>query len=230
MQRTLRGRVAPASVKRVAGPAVLDLGGMMVGGGEGRGQGLQVAGLACLRGGGERLVLRDVSFDVAPGGAVLLLGPNGAGKTTLLRVVAGLVRPDAGSVLWDGLPVGRVGWLGHQDAVKPGLTARENLAFAARAGGSGGDTDAALDAMALLPLADLPARLLSAGQKRRLAIARLTLAGSPLWLLDEPTLGLDAASVESFGALLARHRATGGVVIAATHLPLPLPDAVEVRL
>lgn len=199
-----------------------------------RGAGLQVSGLACLR--GERIVLRGVTFAVHRGGAVLLLGPNGAGKTTLLRVLAGLVRPETGTLLWDGVPLGRgsearVGWLGHQDAVKPGLTARENLAFAARTGGQGSDAvKAALDAVALLPLADVPGRFLSAGQRRRLAVARLTLSRAGLWLLDEPTLGLDAASVDRLGTLLAAHRAGGGVVVAATHLPLPMPDAQEVRL
>jgi heme exporter protein A len=189
---------------------------------------LVVEGLSVFR--GERLVLDRVGLGAAAGGAVLLLGPNGAGKSTLLRVVAGLLRPAGGRVLFDGDEefAGRVAYLGHLDAIKPGLTAAENLAFAARI--SGGDVGAALAALGLSRLADLPARMLSAGQKRRLALARLSLAGAPLWLLDEPTLGVDAASVAAFGEVLARHRAAGGVVLAATHLPLPLPDAAEVRL
>ena len=189
--------------------------------------GLRAVGVAAFR--GERLVLRDVSLHVCPGGALLLLGANGSGKSTLLRVLAGLKRPDAGQVLWDGAAMdGPVAYLGHGDAVKPGLTTAENLHFAAQAGrGSVGD---ALGAMDLQPLADLPARMLSAGQKRRLALARLLLSGAALWLLDEPTLGLDTASVERLGAVLAAHRAEGGVVVTATHLPLPLPGAAEHRL
>ncbi len=179
---------------------------------------------------GERLVLDRVSFGVPAGGALLLLGPNGAGKSTLLRVLAGLKRLDGGRVLLDAREdrLGRLAYLGHQDGIKPGLTAAENLAFAARV--SGGDVLAALSALGLLPLAGLPARMLSAGQRRRLALARLTLSGAALWLLDEPTLGVDAASVEAFGLLLAGHRASGGMIVAATHLPLPLPDAAELML
>ena len=192
------------------------------------GAGLRACDVSAFR--GERLVLRGVSFTVAPGGALLLLGANGSGKSTLLRVLAGLKRPDAGRVLWhdedtDPLPVA---YLGHHDAVKPGLTALENLAFAAGAGrGNPRDALAALD---LAALADLPARLLSAGQKRRLALARLVLSPALIWLLDEPTLGLDTAAVDRLGGLLAAHRAGGGVVVTATHLPLPLPDAAELRL
>ena len=109
-----------------------------------------------------------------------------------------------------------------------GRLQKENLAFFARLWG--GEADPALAALDLGPLAELPARMLSAGQKRRLALARLALAPAPLWLLDEPTVGLDAASVGKLGVLLARHRAAGGMVLAATHLPLPLPDARELRL
>ena len=183
---------------------------------------------------GERLVLRGVSFAVAAGGALLVVGANGSGKSTLLRMLAGLKRPDAGQVLWRGqdtasdpaLHAAEVAYLGHQDAVKPGLTVAENLAFAARGRGCAD----ALAALGLLALADLPARFLSAGQRRRLALARLLVARRALWLLDEPTLGLDAGSVLLLGALLAAHRGAGGIVVAATHLPLPLPDAAELRL
>ena len=190
------------------------------------GAGLEVRDISAIR--GERLVLRGLSFIVPPGGALLLLGANGSGKSTLLRVLAGLKRPDAGSVLWMGETEAPVAYLGHQDAVKPGLTALENLRFAAQTGrGTMLDALAALD---LLALADLPARLLSAGQKRRLALARLVLSPAPVWLLDEPTLGLDTAAVDRLGGLLAAHRAGGGVVVTATHLPLPLPDAAELRL
>ena len=192
--------------------------------------GLRVTGVAAFR--GERLVLRDLSFYVPDGGALLLLGANGSGKSTLLRVLAGLKRPDAGQVTWRGQDAreqpATVAYLGHLDAVKPGLTALENLALAARVGQ--GSTLAALEAVDLSSLRDVPARLLSAGQKRRLALARLVLSRAGLWLLDEPTLGLDTASVERLGALLAAHRALGGVVVTATHLPLPLDGPAELRL
>lgn len=193
---------------------------------------LEAAGLAVIR--GERLVFSGVGFRVAEGGAMLLVGPNGSGKSTLLRMVAGLVRAEAGRLLWRGADAladlaehaGRVAYLGHLDAVKSGLTVAENLlvwGFRERVAG-------ALDAVGLAALADLPAKMLSAGQRRRLALARLALRPAPIWLLDEPTLGLDVASVERFGAMLAEHRAAGGVVLAATHLPLPLPGAAELSL
>ena len=193
---------------------------------------LKAEGLAAFR--GERLVFSNVGFTVEPGGALVLTGPNGSGKSTLLRLLAGLVRAAAGRVLWRGeetladLVVHgmRVAYVGHQDAVKPGLTAAENLRF----WGGREVVARALAALDLTALADLPARLLSAGQQRRLALARLALSSAPSWLVDEPTLGVDAASVERFGALLAAHRASGGVVVAATHLPLPLPDAAQFAL
>ncbi|MDB5375022.1 MAG: ccmA [Belnapia sp.] len=195
--------------------------------------------LACFR--GERAIFAGLSFGLAASDALLLVGANGAGKSTLLRLLAGLLAPAEGQLLWDGVDAladraahaGRLRYLSHQDALKPALTVRENLAFFARLWSSkagGGDTDAALAALDLAPLAELPARVLSSGQKRRLALARLALAPAALWLLDEPTVGLDAASVERLGSLLARHRAAGGMVLAATHLPLPLPGARELRL
>jgi len=195
---------------------------------------LTAEGLAVFR--GERLVFRDLDFSLAAGQALVLAGPNGSGKSTLLRLLAGLVRPIAGRLLWadvDALAdlsghAARVAYVGHQDAVKPGLTVAENLRFAARL--AGGAVAEALATMGLDDLADLPARMLSAGQKRRLALARLALTAAPLWLLDEPTLGLDTASIGRFGGLLAAHRAHGGMVVAATHVPLPLDGTRELRL
>lgn len=192
---------------------------------------LQAENVAAFR--GERLVLRDISFIVPPGGALLLIGPNGAGKSTLLRVLSGLLRPAAGRVLWCGEDMrgeagARVAYVGHQDAVKSGLTVAENLRFAARAGG--GSVADGLEALGIANLAEVPARMLSAGQRRRLALARLAVTSAPLWLLDEPTLGLDAGAVGLVGALLSTHRAGGGVVVAATHLPLPLANTAVLRL
>ena len=183
---------------------------------------------------GERLVLDEVGFRVEAGEALLLRGPNGAGKSTLLRVMAGLLRPVAGTVVWDGVSVfadppghaGRVGFLGHQDAIKPGLDCVENLRFAARvAGRDGAAVSDALGRVGLGAMAGLPARLLSSGQKRRLAIARLLLSRGTLWLMDEPTTGLDDASVRVLGGLVAAHRAGGGAVVASTHLDLPVAGA-----
>ncbi|MCX8133072.1 MAG: heme ABC exporter ATP-binding protein CcmA [Roseococcus sp.] len=195
---------------------------------------LEAQQLACWR--GERLVFADLSFSLAPGEALLLTGANGAGKSSLLRLLAGLIPAAEGRLLWAGEDAladrvahgARLRYLGHQDALKPAFTARENLAVFARLWG--GEVEAALAALELLPLADLPARVLSSGQKRRLALARLALAPVPLWLLDEPSVGLDAASVARLGPLFAAHRAAGGMVVAATHLPLPLPGARELRL
>lgn len=195
---------------------------------------LRAEGLAAIR--GERLVFRDVSFALPEGGALILSGRNGAGKSTLLRLLAGLVRPDAGRLLWNDadtlvdrtLHGTRVALLGHQDALKPGLTAAENLGFAAAL--SGRPVAAALAALGLEELAELPARMLSAGQKRRLALARVSLSTAPLWLLDEPTLGLDDVAVERLGTLLTRHRDAGGMIVAATHVTLPMQDAETLRL
>lgn len=193
---------------------------------------LEAQGLAAFR--GERLVFEGIGFRLAPGGALLLTGPNGSGKSTLLRLLAGLVRAAAGTLRWDGADAlsdleahaGRIAYVGHMDAVKPGLTVAENLAF----WGERGAVLTALDAYGLRPLADLPGRMLSAGQRRRLALTRLELTWAPVWLLDEPTLGLDSASVATFGERLEAHRIGQGCVIAATHLPLPLPDAMELSL
>lgn len=185
---------------------------------------------------GERLVFHRLSFSLPAGGALILSGRNGAGKSTLLRMLAGLIRPEAGQLLWcdqevfaDRVAHGRrVALLGHQDALKPGLTAAENLAFMARL--SGRPREAALAEQALEALADVPARMLSAGQKRRLALARVSLSDAPLWLLDEPTLGLDDVAVERLGAMLAGHREGGGMIVVATHVALSLPRAEMLTL
>ena len=199
-----------------------------------RGPILRATGLAVLR--GDRPVLRGIDLSLGPGGALLLFGRNGAGKSTLLRALAGLCPPAAGTVTWDGTDMreeptrhaGRIAYLGHGDALKPGLTTAENLRLAARLGRR--DPETALAALGLERLAELPVRMLSAGQRRRVALARVLLAGAALWLLDEPSLGLDAASLHRLAAMLAAHRAGGGMVVAATHVALPLPDAAGLVL
>lgn len=195
---------------------------------------LRARALAAIR--GERLVFHDVSFSLAPGGALLLVGPNGAGKSSLLRLLAGLTPPIAGELLWKGenalddppFHATRVCFVGHHDAIKPGLTVADNLYLTGR--WTNAEVLAALASVNLEPFAALPARLLSSGQRRRLALARLALSGAPLWLLDEPTTGLDAASVRRLEARCAAYRAEGGMIVAATHLPLDLPAAQYLRL
>jgi heme exporter protein A len=194
-------------------------------------------GLACIR--SERLIFSGLDFVLPPGGALLLTGPNGSGKSSLLRLLAGLLPPAAGALLWDGRPVtidpeahrARLHYLSHLDAVKPVLSALENLVFWAALHGGGADgAAAALDRLGLTPVAALPGRMLSAGQKRRLALARVVAAPAELWLLDEPTVGLDQDSVARFAALLAEHRRGGGRVVAATHIALDLPDARRIDM
>ena len=190
--------------------------------------------LACVRGG--RLVFEGVSFEVAAGHALVLTGPNGAGKSSLLRQVAGLLDIEQGEIaLAGGDPERSIAELahyaGHLDGLKPSMTAIETLRFwAAYLGGNQASADAALEAMALAPLADLPVAYLSAGQKRRLSLARLAASPRPLWLLDEPSVALDAASVEGLRGFMVTHLAQGGIIIAATHLDLGLENARELRL
>jgi len=188
---------------------------------------LEAQGLGIIR--GERPVFAGLDLSVAAGEALVLRGPNGAGKSTLLRLLAGLLSATVGRITWNGAAIDddhgrRLRYAGHGDALKPALTARENLAFWARFEG-GGDVDGALDRLGLSTLADLPAGILSAGQKRRLGLARLALCPRPLWLLDEPTVSLDAAAVEMLAGLIADHRAAGGMVVVATHDGLALEDA-----
>ena len=184
---------------------------------------------------GERQVLHGLSFQLAAGEGLLLTGPNGAGKTTLIRSIAGFLRPDSGSVRLEGAEepedVGQhCHMIGHQNGIKPSLTVAENLAFWARYLGGSEDIEAALVRMNLAEIDDLPAGYLSAGQKRRLGLARLLVAKRPLWLLDEPTVSLDAASTELLAAIVAEHIASGGMAIAATHIPLGIASMRELTL
>ncbi|TBN41853.1 heme ABC exporter ATP-binding protein CcmA [Paracoccus subflavus] len=167
--------------------------------------------------GGLRTV-EGVSFSLAPGQALILRGPNGIGKTTLLRTIAGLQPPVGGGI---EMAEDAVAYAAHADGLKGALSVAENLAFWAQVFGGGG-IEAALSAMALEPLADRPAAALSAGQKRRLGLARLLVARRPLWVLDEPTVSLDAASVLRFADMMRGHLSEGGAALIATHIDLGL--------
>jgi heme exporter protein A len=181
---------------------------------------LRVEGLAVARGG--VAVLAGLGFDMGPGGCLVLRGPNGCGKTTLLRTLAGLQPPLAGSVIGAEGAV----YAGHLDGIKAALTVAENLGFwAALFGQPAGAVARAMGVMNLADLAGRPAGELSAGQKRRLGLARLVVAGRGLWLLDEPTVSLDAASVALFAGVVRGHLAAGGAAVIATHIDLGLPEA-----
>jgi heme exporter protein A len=190
--------------------------------------------LACSRGGRE--VFASLSFSLSAGEALLVTGRNGAGKSSLLRMIAGLVRHSAGRLDLDGgEPEATVGeqshYLGHQDAVKPALSVRENLRFWAEFLGSRPSAiEPALEAVDLAPLAELPAAYLSAGQRRRLSIARLVAVKRAIWLLDEPTSALDAPSQNRLAGLMHSHLAGGGMIVAAAHGPIGLERARELKL
>lgn len=184
---------------------------------------------------GEREVFRALNFSVAAGQGLLLTGRNGAGKSSLLRMIAGLLRIAGGRLeLSGGQPDRGIGeqshYLGHQDALKSSLTAMENLRFWIRYLDGRGEPQTALDAVGLGALRDLPAAYLSAGQKRRLSLARLVAIERPLWLLDEPTSTLDAAAQTMLHDFMHRHLAGGGLIVAATHQTLGLDNVRELRL
>lgn len=191
---------------------------------------------------GQRTLIEHLSFTVAAGEVLLLTGPNGAGKTTLLRSIAGFLAPAAGRITLSGgddeHTVGeQAHFVGHANGVKSSLTVAENLEFWASYLDPRTNltmrqdrVETALDAFRLASLADIPAGYLSAGQKRRLGLARLVLAHRPLWLLDEPTSSLDDASANSLARTVNKHIASGGLAIAATHLALGFEPAREMRL
>jgi heme exporter protein A len=192
-------------------------------------------GLACRR--GERTVFERLDFALRDGGALVLTGPNGSGKSSLLRLMAGLNPPISGVLAWNGQDIAenpaahraRLHFIGHADALKPVQTVSESIAF--WAGMHGGDAvGEALAWFGLRPLAHLPCRLLSAGQRRRVALARLVASRAALWLLDEPLSGLDEEAVDDLHDAIATHRAAGGRVVLSTHAPLALSDAATLSL
>lgn len=181
--------------------------------------GLNVRDLACARGG--LAMLEGVSFSISPGAALVLRGPNGCGKTTLLRTLAGLQPALSGEI---DCPPEAIAYAAHADGLKATLSVAENLQFWAAIYGTS-DIDTALDQMNLRALARRAAQNLSAGQKRRLGLARLIVTGRPIWVLDEPTVSLDVASVALFGDVVRHHLASGGMAVIATHIDLGLPEA-----
>jgi len=187
---------------------------------------------------GGRTVVGGLSFQLSGGEALLLTGPNGSGKTTLLRALAGFLAPASGKILLADAPPEReraelCHFVGHLDGLKNHLTVAENLSFWRDYLGEereGQSLDAALERFDLAPLADIPAGYLSAGQRRRLALARLGVAERPVWLLDEPTVSLDAASAGLLTKAVADHVGSGGLAVIATHVPIALERAREFRL
>ena len=183
--------------------------------------------VTCVRGG--RTLFEGLSFAIAGGGAALVSGPNGVGKSSLIRVAAGLLRPAAGEVT--GSPLRAL--MAEAAALDPGLRLFNALGFWATLDAEPDPRERvtrALDAVGLAHIAEVPVRLLSTGQRRRAALARVVASPAPVWLLDEPANGLDVASVAMLERLIADHRAGGGTVLVATHTPIALPDAVEVIL
>ena len=184
---------------------------------------LALRGVGCTRGG--RRLFAGLDLVLAPGDAAIVTGPNGIGKSSLLRLAAGLLRPDAGTV--DAAPAAL---LDERSALDPERPLADALHFWAAIDGTPDRVAPALAAVGLVPLAAVPVRLLSTGQRRRAGLARIAAGAAPLWLLDEPANGLDTASTALLEARIADHRAGGGAVVVATHVPVALPGAVEIAL
>lgn len=195
---------------------------------------VSVSNLTCYRGG--RLIFAEMSFDIADGEAVMLRGPNGAGKSTLLRILTGVIAAE-GSVEINGHSLSddrdavqeQIAYAGHLDAIKPQLTVAENLTFWADLF-DGGSVEQAMEQFSLAEIWDRPAHACSAGQKRRLGLARLVVSGRPIWLLDEPTVSLDTETTARFAKIIEAHCAGGGIALIATHIDLGLPSAREIHI
>jgi heme exporter protein A len=186
---------------------------------------LRLSGIACARGG--RLLFRGVDLALEPGGSALLRGPNGIGKSSLMRICAGLLRPTAGTIERRG----RIALADERLALDLEQPLAQALSFWARMDGADpGAVDDALEAVALRQLGGIPVRMLSTGQRKRAALARVIASGAGLWLLDEPGNGLDVTSLELLGAAVAAHLGRGGIVVAASHQPLPMASSVVIDL
>lgn len=186
---------------------------------------LSLQGIACLRGG--RLLFTGLDLDLAAGGSAQIAGPNGVGKSSLLRIVAGLLRPYAGTVRREGA----VALTDELDALDRERTVRAALAFWARMDEAPPHAiDAALEDLGIAHLAEIPVRMLSTGQRKRAALARTLAGGAPIWLLDEPANGLDAQAAATLGAIVERHQARGGIVLSASHTPLAWEQDVTLHL
>lgn len=195
----------------------------------------KVSNLACRRGG--RLLFKGLNFKLSSGDALLVTGRNGVGKTSLLRLLSALAKAEEGDLILNGVDQKEDGeayqshlaYLGHRNALKPALSVAENIGFWAGLRGKK-DIDDALSALSISFLKDTPVRLLSSGQKRRTALARLKACGTSLWLLDEPSTGLDHSSRQKLDDMIAHHRNLGGMVIAVAHGDLVMPDAKDLKL
>lgn len=184
--------------------------------------------LTCFR--GERFVFEGLEFGVESGGALVLTGPNGSGKSSLIRIMATLLGAADGHLAWNGEPVAddpeghhaRLHYIAYQDAIKPVMTVRENLGFWSQLKSPLDRVEPALESVGIGRLADTPAQFLSSGQRRRLSLARLVASEAELWLLDEPTVGLDRDAIRLLEGLVAAHRANGGMTVLATHQPVDL--------
>ena len=192
---------------------------------------LKVEGLTCRR--GNQLLFKDMSFTVNSGDVLEISGHNGSGKTTLLRLLCGLLVPEQGTLRWRGQPIDKVrplyhrelAYVGHTDAIKGDLTARENLMVAGALHGGGMDPEQALERVGLAKIRELPGRFLSAGQRRRLALARLLVNRARLWLLDEPFTALDKMAMSTIAALLEEHAAAGGMAVFTSHHTINVTNA-----
>ncbi|WP_169544129.1 heme ABC exporter ATP-binding protein CcmA [Sneathiella aquimaris] len=198
---------------------------------------LHVKNLSCIR--QDRLIFRELDFSLSPGSVMWIKGKNGAGKSSLLRMIAGLLRPVEGDIFWNDQNVhadpdsfaGQFHFLGHQEPLKPVFTVYENLDFWSRFhGGSRAAVDAAMDAFDLQRLRNTPARILSAGQKKRTNLARLIASPAPLWLLDEPLSSLDVHYIELFTHVLEAHVSAGGMALLATHQEIGIPSLRTLNL
>lgn len=200
---------------------------------------LSISGLSCVR--GERRLFSSVAFDLAPGDWLHIQGENGSGKTTLMRALVGLSPPAEGEIRWRGEPIHKLGedyrreilYLGHHGAVKEDLTPLENLKLAAALDGRTLDDSAALAALHRFGLKgreELPVRVLSAGQKRRVLLARLVTRNAALWVLDEPFTALDVKAVDMLSALIAEHLQGGGLAILTSHQAMPMPSGKTIKL